>query len=587
MPVLKYTLSIALLVVYSNISVAAEKYVAPRLSLEQKNAITATELFINQQIKRYHDPGLAIALVNDREVLWKQGFGVLSRNSKKPVNTKSLFSIESNSKMFTALGVLLAVQDRNLQLNVPIVEYLPFIHVHSFHELNPSEKVTLTHLLSHTAGFTHEAPLGNNYDFANASFDQHIKSILRNSWLIDQVGSHFHYSNIGYDLAGYILQNRYDMPFTQYMDTYVLQPLQMKSSTFDPKAAAKNPNTATGDSDSLKIMPINYSMLPSAGLYSNVEDLSQFVRFQLNRGNINGHILLAPKYLALTQHIPFPVNGQTQGYTLGLWKFKINDMNGYGHIGRGFGFSSSIFWFPQQKIGIIVLANHYGHDVDSKVFYFLLNRILPASINHSHKNQKMRPAIRTSLTIKPGNYDSDYGHFNLYQQKQNYLLSGNVGMGPFGNFQKQGTFTLLSAGVNRFYLTPYDDDTYQFVTSNSDRDAYFLRNRDGLVWYYNDGSDDLSGPNKDSWQKYLGTYFINSCGVLLKQTVSIKNGYLYFNKLKTKEMGEGIFQLPNGELVNLNPGSLNYKNILMTTSRGVSESTRVHEKTNKIIEIRV
>jgi CubicO group peptidase (beta-lactamase class C family) len=87
-------------------------------------------------------------------------------------------------------------------------------------------------LLSHTAGFAHEAPYGSNFDHPAYSFEKHIASIS-DTWLKFPVGTRYSYSNLGIDLAGYILQMRSGMPFIQYVQEKVLDPLGMKNSTLD------------------------------------------------------------------------------------------------------------------------------------------------------------------------------------------------------------------------------------------------------------------------------------------------------------------------------------------------------------------
>ena len=161
-------------------------------------------------------PGLSIALVDDQQVLWSAGFGVTEKGGRTPVVTKTLFSIQSMSKSVTATAVMLAVQDGLVDLDTPITTYLPYFHVNSIFEEQPEKKITLRMLLSHTAGFTHEAPVGSNFDRPNHTFEEHIASIS-DTWLLFPVGSRFSYSNLGIDMAGYILQERSGLPFTQYV----------------------------------------------------------------------------------------------------------------------------------------------------------------------------------------------------------------------------------------------------------------------------------------------------------------------------------------------------------------------------------
>ena len=143
-----------------------------------------------------------------------------------------MFSVQSMSKTFTATAVMQAVQAGLLDLDVPITTYLPDFTVHSAFEAHPERQITLRMLLSHTAGFTHEAPLGNNYEPEPGDFDAHVRSIS-DTWLRFPVGTGYAYSNLGIDLAGYILEQVSNKPFPDVMRDSLLAPLGMDHSTFD------------------------------------------------------------------------------------------------------------------------------------------------------------------------------------------------------------------------------------------------------------------------------------------------------------------------------------------------------------------
>jgi len=163
-------------------------------------------------------PGAAVCLVHDGKPSWIEGFGVTDRHSNRGVDADTIFSIQSTSKHITATGIMLAVQHGILDLDEPITSYLPDFTVGSRFETAPQEKMTLRLLMSHRAGFTHEAPVGNNYDPAFPSFEAHIRSIS-NTWLRHPVGERYRYSNLGFDLAGYILQIRSARSFAEWIQT--------------------------------------------------------------------------------------------------------------------------------------------------------------------------------------------------------------------------------------------------------------------------------------------------------------------------------------------------------------------------------
>ena len=126
---------------------------------------------IPHRMEQEHVPGLAIVVVDDQNILWAEGFGYTDWNRRIPVNTDTLFSIQSMSKSFTATAAMFAAQDGLVDLDEPITTYLPDFHVNSIFEQYPERKITLRMLLSHTAGFVHEAPIGGNSDLPGHSFE--------------------------------------------------------------------------------------------------------------------------------------------------------------------------------------------------------------------------------------------------------------------------------------------------------------------------------------------------------------------------------------------------------------------------------
>jgi len=196
-------------------------------------------------LKQKDTPGAAIAVVDDKSVLWSEVYGHTSRAKDKAVTPRTLFSIQSMSKSFTALGVLMAIQDGLLDLDAPITDYLPDFSVRSRYEDRPERKMTLRHLLSHRAGFSHEAPVGSNYDSRPTTFEEHVLSIS-DTWLRYPVGYRYSYSNMGIDLAGYILEKKSGQPFAAYIRDKILIPLGMNDSTLDIATILKAENRAVG-----------------------------------------------------------------------------------------------------------------------------------------------------------------------------------------------------------------------------------------------------------------------------------------------------------------------------------------------------
>jgi CubicO group peptidase (beta-lactamase class C family) len=136
---------------------------------------------VDEQRRRHGIAGAAVAVCTSAGPVWSASSGVADEHGR-PIGEHTRWSLQSQSKMYTAAAVLLAVQDGLLDLDAPVTRYLPGFTVRSLHEPDPAGRLTLRHLLGHTAGFTHEAPEGSNYRIGSASFARHCASI-GDTWL--------------------------------------------------------------------------------------------------------------------------------------------------------------------------------------------------------------------------------------------------------------------------------------------------------------------------------------------------------------------------------------------------------------------
>src|SRR5580704_1484835 len=114
------------------------------------------DIFIERERRKIQDTmaqnkveGLAVCFIRDGKPAWVEGFGTTDGSSGRTVDSRTLFSIQSTSKNFTAAAVMLAVQEGLLDLDAPITTYLPDFAVRSRFETRPQERITLRLLLSH------------------------------------------------------------------------------------------------------------------------------------------------------------------------------------------------------------------------------------------------------------------------------------------------------------------------------------------------------------------------------------------------------------------------------------------------------
>lgn len=325
-------------------------------------------------------PGLAIGICDADGTRWSRGFGTTTRGGDVPITTATRFSVQSTSKLVTATAAMVAVAQGLVDLDAPISRYLPGFTVNSAFDADPCDLITLRHLLSHTAGFTHEAPDGSNYDLGSGDFDAHCASIAR-TWLRFPVGDHHEYSNLGIDLAGWILQRVGGAPFAGWIERELLAPLGMTRSTFDAAEIVADPDRAIGHwrpfTAAGRALPVAVPMVAAGGLYTSVEDALRFVGLQLR----DGAPLLTPELAAEQRRVPFPIAPEQRlGYALGLyvdeWPPGVRVLH---HGGSGFGFQAQVCWMPQHGIGVVVLTNSFDHDLQNELTRRIVAHVAGAS----------------------------------------------------------------------------------------------------------------------------------------------------------------------------------------------------------------
>jgi CubicO group peptidase (beta-lactamase class C family) len=294
-----------------------------------------------------------------------------------------------------------AVQAGLLDLDAPVTTYLPGFTVNSAFEPHPERRITLRMLLGCTAGFTHEAPLGNNYEPEPGAFDAHVASISE-TWLRFPVGTGYAYSNLGFDLAGAILERVYGKPYPALMRDSLLAPLGMQHSTFDRALVHTTTDRAVGHSGEVVRPSVDVPMMASGGLWSSAADLARFLEFQLGNGTVDGRTLLDAALVREQRTVPEPDQGAPAGYALGVarthWRAG-QYLNLFNHGGGGYGFLSDLWWLPQLQLGIAVLTNSTEHDLQGTLALDILHALVTEP--GSRYRQRMLDLPTQSDVIEP------------------------------------------------------------------------------------------------------------------------------------------------------------------------------------------
>lgn len=311
--------------------------------------------------------GGIVSVVKDGEVLTARGFGSSDLGAEaegrtSPVDPdQTLFRPGSVSKVFTATAVMQLVEQGKVDLDADISAYLDFEIPREF-----DTPLTLRHLLTHTAGFEERirgmfGPEGGKAD---------LQGLLTNDPPPEQIyepGTTPAYSNYGYGLAGYIVQRVSGVPFEQYVQDNILNPVGMTSSTFAqplPEDLAGRVSKAYPD-DSQPPMPFEtINPAPAGALTSSAPDMARFMLAQL--GELpKDQAVLDPDTLEL-MHQPAldadSLGSRAEGtrMALGLFDESRNGHRILGHGGDTNVFHSHMRLYPDDGVGIFVSLNSTG-----------------------------------------------------------------------------------------------------------------------------------------------------------------------------------------------------------------------------------
>ena len=234
-----------------------------------------------EQLASYHTPGISIAVINDFGIDWACGYGVCESGTTREVTPDTLFQAGSISKPVFALAVMRIVQEGRLNLDEDVNAYLTSWRVPANGDWQP--RVTLRHLLSHTAGTTAQAYYG--YD-ASATLPTTIQVLNgefpANSEKVEVniiPGLHYRYSGGGMVIGQQVLVDTLQKSFPEIMRELVFEPLGMTHSTY------QQPLTSELDMMTATAHPINgtplggkymiYPELAAAGLWTTPTDLAK------------------------------------------------------------------------------------------------------------------------------------------------------------------------------------------------------------------------------------------------------------------------------------------------------------------------
>jgi CubicO group peptidase (beta-lactamase class C family) len=503
-------------------------------------------------------PGLSIALVDGDRAVWAEGFGYTDRTKENNVTPETLFSLQSMTKTYTATTFLILASRGLVDLDDPLTKYYPEFMVNSRFGDQEVDRITFRHLLGHWAGFTHEAPVGSNFDDYPCTFEEHIRSIA-DTWLKKPVGKSRFYSNLGVDLVGYAMQRILKKPYPRIVKEELFIPLSMKDATFDVREA-ENLSFAFGHTGSFQAPTVQVPMIPSGGLYANVMDIAKFLSFHLRRGEVDGKQLIDGELLDEMYSVPFVEPHVGSGLALGIAVGKLANSLLLSHGGGGYGYVLNQSWLPEHDVGVVVLTNQQEHGflhvvLAQKALELMLNAKQVDAPEPGRRKVKRKPVVGVEVE----SLQKLVGTYKIYR-------------GPFVSISMENGKPVLNSADKSSELLPYgpmefsteDGIDVTFELDGDGKPISFLNLNNFVHAWYNYGPNDGPGLNERDWGKHVGTYRAKIYGNYIYASISVKNGWLYlhfFGAHRLKHYGDKLYFTPEGEALVLKEDSINFRNI--------------------------
>ncbi len=317
-------------------------------------------------------------VVKDGQVLFAKGYGYSDVKSRKPVTVDAtLFRPGSISKTFTWTAVMQLEEQGKIDLNRDINDYLDFRIPAKF-----GKPITMKDLMTHTPGF--EETLKDLF-VAKASDMRPLQDYIvhHRPAEIFPPGSTPAYSNYGATLAGYIVQRVSGMPFDDYVEKNILQPLGMKHSTFrQPLPNDLKPLMSQGYNLASQ-PPKDFEFVqawPAGSMSVTADDMSHWMIAHLQNGSYNGQQILKPATAQLMHSRAFGLVPELNGMALGFYEESRNGHRIIGHGGDTQWFHSDMHLMLDDHIGFFISYNSLGKpgfSGRSAVWHGFLDRYFP------------------------------------------------------------------------------------------------------------------------------------------------------------------------------------------------------------------
>jgi CubicO group peptidase (beta-lactamase class C family) len=346
-----------------------------------KAQIKKFEGLTQKAYQQFNPAGVAVLVLKDDKVIYKNALGYKNLNTKEVLTTKSLFNIASCSKAFTAAAIGILVQEGKLKWTDKVIDYIP-----EFRLSDPyiTKEMTITDILCHRSGF---ATFDGDLLWYQTSYsDLDIIRKLKYLPVKQDFRSSFGYQNNMYLVAGEIIHRVSGKSWSEFIQEHFLTPLNMTDSRPSIDEVKPGQDLAQPHSNG-KLQPIVAfkACKPAGAIFSSVVDLANWATMLLDSGRWNNNEILKSSTIqnlfADKTIIGARASLQKRGthfynYGLGWFVFDYQGNKIVEHDGGMPGYISKVTLVPEKKLAVIILNNGEDYYINDVIRYSILDVLL-------------------------------------------------------------------------------------------------------------------------------------------------------------------------------------------------------------------
>ncbi len=317
--------------------------------------------YIEKEMQSEDIVGLSIALIDDQKIIWSEGFGYADRELNIKATPHTRYRAGSITKLFNAMAVMKLVEQHKIDLDRPLVTYLPQFSIKS--RFGSTDDITPRNILTHHSGLPSNW-LDRMFATDPIRYDQIVDKIT-DTYVAYPPDTIFDYSNLAITLLGHSVELVSQQPYTTFLQQSLLLPLHMSNSDLDTRLKGEMASKSYSDNEEIDEYAIG--QIPAGALNTTTLDLAKFAMMINNKGAFRGKTVLKSatlKEMFCVQNSNIKLDlGQKMG--LGWFiddKILPDKQMLYWHSGATVAHMSSFMIAPESKLAVIVMANSDSSD---------------------------------------------------------------------------------------------------------------------------------------------------------------------------------------------------------------------------------